>query len=178
VIDPQGNPLPFDPVQNGFTDAEGNIYPGTLPKGVSHDLPHERYSAVLSQISWCFEMFGVMRLEQLRTTRLENFYGADKALLCYMSLLGRFVEVPEPLFFNRRHAQQSTSLSSNRQKAIWSSTHKRKLHLYVPSRGTYGYLEALLRAQLGWQEQLACLEALIRYVYDRQWSKLEILLKK
>jgi glycosyltransferase involved in cell wall biosynthesis len=178
VIDRNGHPLPFDAVSNGFADAQGNIYPGTLPKGVAHDLPHERYGAVLSQISWCFEMFGLMRLEQLRTTRLENFYGADKALLCYVSLLGRFVEVPEPLFFNRRHAQQSTSLSSNKQKAIWSSTHKRKQHLYMPSRGTYGYLEAIWRAKLGWPEQLACLGALIRYVCDRQWSKLGILLRR
>jgi hypothetical protein len=59
----------------------------------------------------CREIFGVIRLADLRRTRLilGTFHG-DGVLLAQLGLLGSFVRVPQPLFRSRSHAGQSTSL--------------------------------------------------------------------
>ena len=61
---------------------------------------HRRHRAV--------EIFGLMRAGALRRTPLQGAYArADSVLLARMAMLGRFVEVPEPLFLSRSHAGQS-----------------------------------------------------------------------
>lgn len=59
----------------------------------------------------CREIFGVIRMADLRRTRLilGTFHG-DGVLLAQLGLLGSFVHVPQPLFRSRSHAGQSTSL--------------------------------------------------------------------
>jgi glycosyltransferase involved in cell wall biosynthesis len=52
----------------------------------------------------CQEVFGVMRSDVLRRTELIGYHiGGDRTLLIDLSLLGRFLLVPEPLFQNREH---------------------------------------------------------------------------
>lgn len=54
------------------------------------------------------EIFGLMRSSALLQTPLEGAYArGDSVLLVRMSLLGRFVELPEPLFLSRSHVSQS-----------------------------------------------------------------------
>jgi glycosyltransferase involved in cell wall biosynthesis len=56
----------------------------------------------------CFEVFGIIRTAALRQTRLiGNYNHGDGVLLAHLVLLGRFIEVSEPLFLSRRHEQQS-----------------------------------------------------------------------
>jgi len=56
----------------------------------------------------CFEVFGLIRLGELRRTRLiGNYNHGDGVLLAHLALLGRFAEIPEDLFWSRRHEQQS-----------------------------------------------------------------------
>ena len=59
----------------------------------------------------CREIFGVIRLNDLRRTRLilGAFHG-DGVLLAQLGLLGSFVRVPELLFRSRSHSEQSASL--------------------------------------------------------------------
>lgn len=54
----------------------------------------------------CNELFGVMRTDALRATHLlsEASVSPDVILLTELALRGRFVEVPEELFFRRMHA--------------------------------------------------------------------------
>jgi hypothetical protein len=53
----------------------------------------------------CNELFGVMRTGALRHTHLlaDNLVSPDMVLLTELAALGRFVEVPEELFFRRMH---------------------------------------------------------------------------
>ena len=56
----------------------------------------------------CYEVFGVIRVDELRKTRLIGSYKhGDGVLLSHLALLGRFAEIPEFLFFSRRHQGQS-----------------------------------------------------------------------
>lgn len=56
----------------------------------------------------CYEVFGLIRLDELRKTRLIGSYKhGDGVLLSHLALLGRFAEIPDYLFFSRRHQGQS-----------------------------------------------------------------------
>jgi glycosyltransferase involved in cell wall biosynthesis len=59
-------------------------------------------------------MYGLMRADVLARTRLHQpFPESDHALLAELALLGRLVEVPEPLFRRRRHAENSPDALPN-----------------------------------------------------------------
>jgi glycosyltransferase involved in cell wall biosynthesis len=82
----------------------------------------ERFWQVLSRARWGIHMFGVIRREALRRTRLlPNFAGSDRAMLAELALLGRFRAVPERLFFKRFHAGVSWSLDQRELKSFLST---------------------------------------------------------
>lgn len=61
-----------------------------------------------SYIHRCFPIFGLMRTEGLRDTRLIGaFEGADKVSLVELALRGDFAHYPEPLFSRREHDHSS-----------------------------------------------------------------------
>ena len=89
IVDPDG-------IELGVYDSGLN--------GASSESPSRRFAALIFSRHLCTEMFGVMRSSALRQTALlRDYYGGDRALLAEMSLLGRIVQVPEPLFSNREH---------------------------------------------------------------------------
>lgn len=57
----------------------------------------------------CNPIFGLMRTEALRSTRLiQDFIASDRSLLGHLSLLGNFIEIDEVLFERRVHMGTST----------------------------------------------------------------------
>jgi glycosyltransferase involved in cell wall biosynthesis len=61
--------------------------------------PQKRFSDVICTNHWCFQVFGLIRAESLVRTRLLGAHAtADRVLLTELALLGRFREVPEPMF--------------------------------------------------------------------------------
>src|SRR4051794_7288269 len=70
--------------------------------------PVARFREMLLISSWCYQIFGVMRMSALRQIPPQGSYvNADGVLLARMSLLGRFHEIPEHLFISRHHSGQS-----------------------------------------------------------------------
>ena len=66
-----------------------------------------RFSALLRGHE-CFEIFGLIPVSALKMTPLIGNYGhGDGVLLARLALQGRFYQIPEYLFFPRRHPQQS-----------------------------------------------------------------------
>lgn len=75
--------------------------------------PSGRFLQLLYNIGECNAVFGVIRSEMLRKTRLIGTYiASDTCLLAELSLLGRFYEIPEYMFFRRHHPRAS---SANRE---------------------------------------------------------------
>ena len=73
----------------------------------SSERPSERFLGVLYE-QVCYPIYGVMRTEILKQTRLhEGFAESDRTLLVEMGLRGGFKLVPERLFSRREHAEQS-----------------------------------------------------------------------
>lgn len=68
-----------------------------------------RFREMLLNDHMCYQIFGVICREALLLIPPQGSYvNSDGVLLAQLSLLGRFYEVPEPLFISRRHERQSS----------------------------------------------------------------------
>jgi glycosyltransferase involved in cell wall biosynthesis len=155
--------------------------------------PQERFDALLNyHIS--VQCFGVVRVSALKKTRLMGKYSyADEILLLRLALLGRFYEISEPLFFYRKHPQQSLSLfvpdplifaNDNSQELIellpdhhayslWFDPQKAN-KIYFPHWRIMGEcLRSVWEARLSWESKLACYRSLLKH-----WRGAELLLLK
>ena len=68
----------------------------------------DRFRALTHVRHTCTAMFGLHRLESLRRTRIlsPNHHAADRSMLAEISLIGKIVQIDEPLFHNREHANR------------------------------------------------------------------------
>ncbi|MBW4538718.1 MAG: glycosyltransferase family 2 protein [Myxacorys chilensis ATA2-1-KO14] len=135
--------------------------------------PHERYGEILS-VRMCFEVFSLIRSDQLKRTSLSGtYYGADKVLLSELSIMGPIVEIPEPLFFNRRHSNQSASLKTVKEREKWIGLMRK--HQFISPRllCVKGYLHAIFKYELSPLEQLACLMVFFQwFVNFDNWQRM------
>jgi glycosyltransferase involved in cell wall biosynthesis len=75
--------------------------------------PHERLRQFFAHPRAHQTIFGLIRRAPLATTGLfRSWFGADRALLIELALLGRLVRVDEPLFFHREHHGRSDYAAS------------------------------------------------------------------
>lgn len=88
-----------------FVDGDGRILgPYEAVQQLEHESPVDRFRAVMRQDPHCHAVYGLIRREVLQRTRvLAPFVGSDNTLLTELALYGRFVEIPELLFFRRLH---------------------------------------------------------------------------
>jgi glycosyltransferase involved in cell wall biosynthesis len=78
------------------------------PAKADSNNPVERFREMLLIDHYCYQIYGVMRMSALRQLPPQGIYvHGDRVLLARMALLGRFYEIPEPLFISRRHRGQS-----------------------------------------------------------------------
>jgi glycosyltransferase involved in cell wall biosynthesis len=77
--------------------------------GTDSSNPVERFAAILFGDRWCWSIYGLFRSNVLRkTTLIGNFRGGDRDQLAQVALQGRFIYLPEPLFYNRHHSGRFT----------------------------------------------------------------------
>jgi glycosyltransferase involved in cell wall biosynthesis len=75
---------------------------------------HERLRYAIRARHWVNCHYGLIRADALSKTRLMPSYpGGDFRLLAELSLRGKFVEIPEALFFRRVHSGASSQNSDN-----------------------------------------------------------------
>lgn len=93
IIDEQGEPL---------TELR---YPAGYASSTD---PVERLDDLLRYDRWCYEVFGLFRLDVFRQTRLlDRYVASDRVLRSEIGLRGRWVILPELLFLNRDHPGRS-----------------------------------------------------------------------
>lgn len=123
--------------------------------------PSERFAETLRGHG-CYEVFGLMRTDALRNTRLiGNYAHGDGVLLSELALRGRFREVSAPLFLSRTHAGHSmTMVMDYHAYAAWFDP-KNKGRLVFPCwRILREYIRAVNRAPIGARERLRCYRAI------------------
>ena len=111
-----------------FIDKYGKIIAdyNISPEKASSPKPQDRFGFLIFFDHWCFDVFGLIRSDDLRKTSLIRPYpGSDRALLAELGLIGRFYEIPDYLFFNREHTERSIRAFPNiRLRAGWFDTSK------------------------------------------------------
>jgi hypothetical protein len=161
LVDPWGRVLPAEEPRAALA----YVPPIDPPRRLDSLSPVVRFHHLLLRTRWCFEIFGVVRREQLLSTGLQgSYYGSDKVVLAILSLLGPFHEVPHKLFLRRCHPQQSTSIVSARERAVWSDPRNSKPVVLPQWACLRGYARGLRSVPLFPWERAACEMVLARYV--------------
>lgn len=132
----------------------------------------DRFAAVIFSDS-NDDVFGLIRSAALAETRLQRpYYGADKLFVAELSLLGRFQEVPETLFFKRVHANGSGALSTQKQLQAWiDPSRKTRSSIHVRLQLLRGYLEVIAHSGLDARSRAGCYLVLLRYLLQfHKWK--------
>jgi hypothetical protein len=116
------------------------------------------------QIGLVNVMYGLMRTEQVRRTRLIRHYpGADIIFLIDLTLYGKFIEINRPLFFRRMHEQASSSMKSALPQLQAYLDPSRKGRFFAHQWQTFSdQIVAVLRGPLNFVERAQLLYFLTR----------------
>lgn len=136
------------------------------PRRLASASAAERFREVLLCTRRCFEIWGVMRRDAIDRTHLhESYYGSDKVMLSALALAGRFVEVPEPLYFRRHHGGSSDSIKSVRAREAWMDTRLTSRRVGVPRVKCFGgYRRSLAESDLKLGGRVRCYATLAQYL--------------
>jgi glycosyltransferase involved in cell wall biosynthesis len=131
-------------------DAEGRVvreFEDSLE--LLDDQPHQRLRRFLDQYRTSNALFGVVRRDALLRTRIiDDFHSSDIVFLGELSLLGRFVEVPEPLFRRRWDARTTGPGSSTAEIDRWYNPNTTRRHQFTRTRLLRELTRSILRAPL------------------------------
>ena len=151
------------------------------PMKTDYDDPVARFREMLLVPSWCYPIFGVMRMSALRQLPPQGSYvNADGVLLARMSLLGRFHEIPEYLFISRHHSGQSIRTLparvkqprrfrlTNRHPALpcpeWWDPTKTRAITFPEFHQLLEYFLSIYCASLESRQKLRCYSMLLRWI--------------
>lgn len=134
------------------------------------DDPYARFREVVYRLRLCHMQFGVMRSEVLRQTRLiEGYGGSDYVLLGDLALRGRFVELPDRLFFRRIHPQMSSAANpSHEALANWFNPTATGKPVLVKGRRFIRMLGVIRRAPVRRSIKLRCYALALRWGVRRR----------
>jgi glycosyltransferase involved in cell wall biosynthesis/ubiquinone/menaquinone biosynthesis C-methylase UbiE len=164
-------------VRTMFVDEGGNVI-----RKIAHcwdlqsDKPHERFKAVMNiggHWANADALAGVTRYSAMAATGLlPHYQGGDKRPLAELSLVGKFHEIPEYLYFRRQHAGASShhnpEFSKNRNENIeWMFEFFKgsRWEVALPTWSLWSdYLGLICRCKLPLKHKVFLLIALLRCV--------------
>lgn len=126
-IDESGDAFPPGDGPRSWTEpATGALYTVDPIDLAEADNALTRFREVLYSSLWGTHMFGVIRTDALRQTRLiQDVPSSDRPLLAELALLGRFKTVREPLYFKRFHSRMTLALTEAEIRAYVSARGER-----------------------------------------------------
>ncbi|HWB14666.1 MAG TPA: glycosyltransferase family 2 protein [Pirellulales bacterium] len=136
--------------------------------------PHDRYLGVLLYSQRCYEVFGVVRGSAMRRTGLHRPYnGGEKVFLAELSLLGRFAEIDETLFYSRWHDERFSSNPSAVAQAVhMNPAAPRRFAWPRQVRSSWGYLSVVGSTPLALAERCLCMAMFGRYLLQvGKWGR-------
>lgn len=127
--------------------------------------PRERFYEFVLDPHPVVAVFGLMRRDVLGRTRLIGKYaGSDRPLLSELSLLGKFHEVPEHLFFYRFHEEQSWGGKKSAQaQQAWYDPRRAGKVSFPQWRLLREHVRSIERSPVGFKERASC------YLYMGYW---------
>jgi glycosyltransferase involved in cell wall biosynthesis len=123
---------------------------------VEYPRPSQRFGARLRTLRFV-EIFGVIRTKTLKETDLIGRYpNADRVLLAELALLGRFINIPEPLFTLRDHPERSARLKNPRDLLAWYDPDRTERRVFVTWTRYAAYLRMIGRHVSDATERVRC----------------------
>jgi glycosyltransferase involved in cell wall biosynthesis len=126
------------------------------------EVARERIRYVIYAYSWVNAIFGVIRTDALAKTRLLPKYpGGDYPLLGELATIGKFVEVPEPLFLRRVHPAASSQNTHDVSYMVhlWTGSGQKCLPVWSRSKDEF---TTIVRSNLTLAEKLLLGGSLLR----------------
>jgi glycosyltransferase involved in cell wall biosynthesis len=139
-----------------------------LPRPM-HDSPqrHQRFRGVLLGTTWCADIYGLIRRDALlKTGLLESCYGAEKVLIGGLSLLGRYREVPETLFYQRIHDAASGKLVTAAEQAKYACIKHTRRFSSARLKLLTGHLRMTNRIAMPRRERALCHLVVLQYLFQ------------
>ncbi len=140
-----------------------------FPRGQrgSSEIAHQRFRLLVRLGYTCEEVFGLIRSDILKKTRLiQSYTDSDRTLLAELSLYGRLVEIPEVLFFHRVHKGMSTQVFTDWQsRTAWFDPSKAGKAVFPLWRQFREYLSAIARSPATAKNKTFC------YLYMGNWVR-------
>jgi glycosyltransferase involved in cell wall biosynthesis len=155
-------------------DEDGTILQDYRAKpNLGSPTPHIRFHECICVSHPQVAVFGVIRANMLERTRLIGSYAAsDRPLLGELTLLGRFYEIPEYLFFYRNHPQQSWRANPSRHaEESWFDPAREGRITFPHWRLLREHFVSIGRAPLNRRERVWCYLVLAWWV-RRRWRYL------
>ncbi|NLX10397.1 MAG: glycosyltransferase family 2 protein [Chloroflexi bacterium] len=137
--------------------------------------PHVRLYDLLWREDRYYQVFGLMRMNVLKRTRLiENYAASDRVLMVGLAMFGQFSEIPEFLFFPRKHLTNSVRTHLTRHtRMIWFDPTKQGKVVMPAWELFMGYLRSVLRAPLTRADLAQTLCVLARWTWRERRVMLE-----
>lgn len=147
-----------------------STYDSKLHNIDSHEA-HLRFADLIGSSHWCFDVFGLIRINALKQTPLIAAYtSSDRNTLVALGLLGRFYRIPEYLFSSRDHRERSIrKIPWPASRAEWFDPKKRGKIEYAYWRIFLEYIKCLHRVKLPVRQRVACYMHLVRWLKANDW---------
>jgi len=148
------------------------ISPDSL--GCPSSSPVKRLAKVVYRSWYAHPLWGVIRSEALRGTRLMGCLEADHVLLAELSLQGQLVEIPEILYKLRRHSRSAMVINrSARELLAWHDPSRARDRIVLPHwEGVYlEYLRGIRHTSLPSFTKLLCYGTIPTVCYWRRFLK-------
>lgn len=163
-----------DPTEGGFSPKklkEGKPLPH-LKHDASSNQKYRRFHHVLLSSGWGVRISGLIRAQALqRTSLILPYYGYEKVLMAEMSLLGRLYIIPEILFFQRVHEEDSSNLKSAAEKQRYFNPQKTKRSTFPRLQLLKGHIRAINRFPINIKDRLLCFLGIFRYLFQvNKWK--------
>jgi glycosyltransferase involved in cell wall biosynthesis len=103
---------------------EIRIYDSDLRAARESERPSERFAVCILRSHRNSENFSLIRRSALeRVEQMGPYYNSDKVIIAELALLGRFLQIDEPLIASREHKKRATSAVV---RAAWAAHHDSK----------------------------------------------------
>jgi glycosyltransferase involved in cell wall biosynthesis len=124
--------------------------------GTRSSWPADRLAAVLNGDPCCNVMYGVFRRRLLwRSSLMRPFHNSDRVLMAEIALLGPFLHIQEPLYYNRSHSERYSERMERWNPKHHGNTSSGKLH-FQHWRSWVEYIRAVRRFVADSKERWAC----------------------
>ena len=156
-------------------DEKGEVlYAYAEKPGGKSPLPYERFYEFVCVPHPCVAVFGLIRTHELAKTRLIGaFPSADRQLLGELSLLGKYHEIPDYLFFYRNHPEQSWRKNpTERSLYPWYDPGRRIKWSFPQWRLLREHFRSITRVKLSLKDRLYCAGYLV-YWARLKWRPLK-----